>query len=230
MVTELMDKPGLKEGIAAGLPVFAGYFPIALTFGLMAASINISLRETMAFSVFVFAGASQFVALNMIQSGAGAAQIGLAVFMLNIRHLLMSTALSSKLEISRPAVPVIAFGITDETFAVSSMRSGTLTGWFMAGLNFTSYAGWVSGTAAGYLAGDFIPPMLRDSMSICLYALFVAILVPGIKKVRSAGITAFIAAGFNSLLSYTALLDAGWNIIISIITACILSFIFIKGE
>ena len=225
-----MNKQGLKAGITAGLPVFAGYFPVAVTFGLMAASMNISLWETLAFSVFVFAGASQFVALNMIQSGAGAAQISLAVFLLNFRHLLMSASLSTKLEISRPAVPVIAFGITDETFAISSMRSETLTGWFMAGLNFTAYAGWVLGTAAGYAAGDFLPSMLRESMSICLYALFVAILVPGIKKVRSAGITAAMGGGFNSILSYIALLNSGWNIIISIITASLLSFIFIKGE
>lgn len=225
-----MDKPGLKEGIAAGLPVFAGYFPIAVTFGLMAASINISFHETMAFSIFVFAGASQFVALNMIQTGAGAAQIGLAVFLLNFRHLLMSTALSAKLEIRRPAVPVIAFGITDETFAVSSMRSGTLTGRFMAGLNFTAYAGWVLGTAAGYVAGDFLSPMLRESMSICLYALFVAILVPGIKKVRSAGITALAAAGINSILTYAAFLETGWNIVVSIIVSCVFSYIFTGGE
>lgn len=225
-----MNVQETKRGIVAGLPVFAGYFPIAVTFGLMAASMNISIWETLAFSVFVFAGASQFVALNMIQSGAGAAQIGLAVFLLNFRHLLMSASLSAKLEISRPAVPAIAFGITDETFAVSSMRSGKLTGWFMAGLNFTAYAGWVWGTAAGYAAGDFLPSMLRESMSICLYALFVAILVPGIKKVRSAGVTALIAAGLNTFLSYASVLDAGWNIVISIIAACILSFVFLKGD
>ncbi len=107
---KIMNKQGLKAGITAGLPVFAGYFPVAVTFGLMAASMNISLWETLAFSVFVFAGACQFVALNMIQSGAGAAQAGLAVFLLNFRHLLMSASLWARLEISRPAVPLSAAG------------------------------------------------------------------------------------------------------------------------
>ena len=225
-----MKNTFLKEGICAGLPVFAGYFPIAVTFGLMAASMDISLWETMAFSVFVFAGASQFVALNMIQWGAGPAQIGLTVFLLNFRHLLMSASLSVKGDFRKQALPVIAFGITDETFAVSSLRSGPVNGHFMAGLNFTAYAGWVGGTAAGFIAGDFLSPMLRDSMAICLYALFVAILVPGVKKARSAGITAVFAGGFNSILSYIAYFNSGWNLVVSIIAACILSFIFIKGE
>lgn len=225
-----MKSRELKEGFTAGLPVFAGYFPIAVTFGLMAASMNINMRETMAFSIFVFAGASQFMALNMIQAGAGAAQIGLAVFLLNFRHLLMSTVLTSRAEISRRAVPFIAFGITDETFAVASMHSVDLTGWFMAGLNFTAYAGWVSGTAAGYVAGDFLSPMLMESMSICLYALFAAILVPAIKKFHRAGITAAIAAVLNSILSYVSLTGSGWNIVISIIGACVISFLLIKGE
>ena len=177
-----MKSRELKEGITAGLPVFAGYFPIAVTFGLMAASMNINMRETLAFSIFVFAGASQFVGLNMISSGIGAGEIVLTVFLLNFRHFLMSASVSSKAAFKKPLIPVIAFGITDETFAIASMRQGNLTESYMLGLNFTSYAGWVIGTLTGFIAGDFLPAVLQESISICLYSMFVAILIPAVKK------------------------------------------------
>jgi 4-azaleucine resistance transporter AzlC len=225
-----MDRAGFKEGFYAGLPVCAGYFPIAVTFGLMAASMNITLWGTMAFSAFVFAGASQFVGLGMVQAGIGAGEIGLAVFLLNFRHFLMSSALSSRSSFSKVLAPLIAFGITDETFAVASLQEINLTGTFMLALNGTAYAGWVSGTAAGFIAGDFLSPVLRESMSICLYALFIAILVPQVKKSWRAGITAIIAGGCNSLLGYAAWFSPGWNIIISILAASAAAFILFRGK
>lgn len=225
-----MNQKGFRKGISAGLPVFIGYFPIAVTFGLMAKSVGISLFNTLSFSVFVFAGASQFVGLNMIQAGIGAGEIGLTVFLLNFRHFLMSSSLSSRASFSRFSVPFIAFGITDETFAVSSLQEGRLTGKFMLALNFTAYAGWVSGTAAGYIAGDFLSDMLKESMSICLYAMFIAILVPEARRVRKAGITAVIAGTCNSLLKYAAFFSSGWNIVISILVACAAGFFIFTEE
>jgi 4-azaleucine resistance transporter AzlC len=225
-----MNKTGFKEGVYAGLPVFAGYFPIAVTFGLMAASMNLTLGKTMAFSVFVFAGASQFVGLGMVQAGIGAGEIGLTVFLLNFRHFLMSSAISSRSSFNRTLVPFIAFGITDETFAVASLQENRLTEKFMLALNGTAYAGWVLGTAAGFIAGDFLSPLLRESMSICLYALFIAILVPQVKKSWSAGITAAIAGGCNCLLGYTAWFGSGWNIVLSILAASAAAFILFRGN
>jgi 4-azaleucine resistance transporter AzlC len=224
------NKAGLKDGLSAALPVFIGYFPIAVTFGLMAVSMNITLWETMAFSVFVFAGASQFVGLGMIQAGIGAGEIGLTIFLLNFRHFLMSSSVASRTSFKKVLVPLIAFGITDETFAVSSLQEKLLTEKFMLALNFTAYTGWVSGTAAGYIAGDFLSPVLKESMAICLYAMFIAILVPQVKKLWSTGITAVIAGACNSLLKYMAWFSSGWNIIISILAACVIAYLFFRGE
>ena len=225
-----MNSTTFRDGLAAGLPVFIGYFPIAITFGLMAASMNITLWQTMAFSVFVFAGASQFVGLGMVQAGIGAGEIGLTVFLLNFRHFLMSSAVSSKTSFRRSLIPVIAFGITDETFAVASLQEKRLTEKFMLALNFTAYAGWVSGTAAGFLAGDFLSAMLRESMSICLYAMFIAILVPQGRKSWSTGATALAAGGCNWFLQYMQWFSSGWNIIISIIAACTFAFLVFRGR
>lgn len=227
---DILNIAGLRDGLLAGLPVFIGYFPIAITFGLMAASMNITIWECLAFSVFVFAGASQFVGLGMVKAGIGAGEIGLTVFLLNFRHFLMTSALSSRTRFNRGLVPFIAFGVTDETFAVSSMQEGELTEKYMLALNFTAYAGWVSGTAAGFMAGDFLSAMLRESMSICLYAMFIAILVPQARRAWICGAVAVFAGACNWLLQYSGWFSAGWNIILSILAACMAAFILFRGK
>ena len=227
---EKLNKLKLKDGIMAGIPVFIGYFPIAVTFGLLAVSVRISLAETTGFSVIVFAGASQFVGLNMIKAGIGAGEIVLTTFLLNFRHFLMSASLSSRTSFSKGLIPFLAFGITDETFSVASMEKSELSESYMLGLNFTAYTGWISGTVAGFAAGDFLPPVIQESISICLYAMFVAILIPAVRKSYRAGIIALIAGLTNSALGYSALFGSGWNIIISIIAASTTGMIFLREE
>lgn len=225
-----MKKLGLKDGILAGIPVFIGYFPIAVTFGLLAVSVKITLAETFSFSVIVFAGASQFVGLNMIKGGIGAGEIVLTTFLLNFRHFLMSASISSRASFSRGVLPFIAFGITDETFSVASMEKGDLTESYMLGLNFTAYSGWVAGTVAGFIAGDFLPAVLQESISICLYAMFVAILIPAVRKSYRAGVIALAAGICNSLLAYFSLFGSGWNIVISILAASAAGLILFREE
>ncbi len=220
----------MKDGIFAGIPVFIGYFPIAVTFGLLAVSVKISLLETFSFSVIVFAGASQFVGLNMINAGIGAGEIVLTTFLLNFRHFLMSASLSTRAAFRRGLIPFVAFGITDETFSVASMEKREFSESYMLGLNFTAYSGWVAGTVAGYVAGDFLPPVLQESISICLYAMFVAILIPAVRKSYRAGIIALIAGLINSVLGYFAIFGSGWNIIFSILAASMAGMFFFREE
>lgn len=226
----MIKRPDIRDGVLAGLPVFVGYFPIAVTFGLLAKSVGITLLESFCFSGMVFAGASQFVGLNMFHAGIGAGEITLTVFLLNFRHFLMSATLSSKAYFRRLLIPVISFGVTDETFAVAAMKKGGLSEGYMIALNFTAYTGWVAGTVAGFAAGDFLPAGIQASISICLYAMFVAILVPAVKKSLRAGIVAAAAGGLNSLLGYAGFLSPGWNIVISILAASSAGMILFRGE
>jgi len=215
----MLNKTDLKNGIYSGIPIFIGYFPIAVTFGLLAKSVNISFFESFCFSALVFAGASQFVSINMYSVGIGAGEIILTVFLLNFRHFLMSATISSKSSFRKALIPLISFGITDETFAVAALKEGRISDSYIIGLNFTSYSGWVIGTVAGYIAGDFLPHDIQSSFSICLYAMFVAILIPAVRKSFIAGFIAAAAGGINFMLGYFSSLSSGWNIIISILLA-----------
>ncbi len=225
-----LKKLTFLDGFRAAIPVFIGFLPIAVTFGLLAASLNMSFIHTFSFSALVFAGASQFMALNMLQAGIGIGEIVFTVFLLNFRHFLMSASLSSRVKFKKFLIPIIAFGITDESFAVSSMQKGELSEGYMLGLNFTSYSGWVLGTAAGFVVGDFLPPILQDSISICLYAMFVAILMPEVKQSLKAGVVASLAGLLNTGFVYTGIISSGWSIIVSIIVAACAGMIIFKDR
>ena len=219
----------LGKGIVSGFPIFLGYFPIAVAFGIISKTTGLSLLQTISFSVLIFAGASQFIALNMLSIGASFGEITAAVFLINLRHLLMSASLAAKLKYRSVLTPFAAFGVTDETFAVASSEaiaeampdSGkkTLTDIYMAGLNLTAYAGWVSGSAAGYLSGSLLPERLKASLGILLYVMFVGILVPAVKKNSLALFTALLAGAVNIVLDNATSLNSGWCIVISIIAS-----------
>ncbi|WP_026478798.1 AzlC family ABC transporter permease [Alkaliphilus transvaalensis] len=208
----------IKEGAISGLPIVVGYIPAAMAFGMLARTTGVTLLEAFLFSALVFAGASQFMAINLIAIGAGIGEIILATLLMNLRHMLMSGSLAAKLKNSVKALlPLMAFGVTDETFSVITLKKEEVELSFALPLQIVSYLAWVAGTVLGYLMGEIIPIILRNSMGVALYAMFVAILVPAMKNSKTATLLAFGAAAVNLLLNYTNLLPSGWNLIVTIL-------------
>ncbi|HEY8462458.1 MAG TPA: AzlC family ABC transporter permease [Bacillota bacterium] len=213
-----MQRSYLKAGVIAGLPIFIGYLPIAIAFGLLAKVTGLNFVQSLAFSIFVYAGASQFIALNLLQTGAAQLEIVTATLLLNLRHLLMSTSLAARLERkTKGLLPWIAFGVTDESFSVAATREGKLDPGYLLALNFTAYLGWVGGTAGGFWVGAALPKTLQQSMGITLYAMFVALLVPVIKKKAWYGCLALTAGLVHTILAGLKRFPAGWNIILAIL-------------
>ena len=111
------------SGMKAGMPIAIGYFPVALTFGLLAKTTGLSIVEATAMSIFVYAGASQYVSLKLISNGVDPIVIVLNTFILNIRHFLMSASLNDKTEAAPKLLKgTFAFWVTDETFSVLATR------------------------------------------------------------------------------------------------------------
>lgn len=210
----------VKKGMTDGFPVLIGYFTTAVAYGLMARNTGLLFMQTMAVSLIVFAGASQFILLSLLAAGAGGAEIIITTFLVNLRHLLMSSSLAVRLEKKSWRLPIAAFGVTDETFAVASFGADRITESYMIALNSTSYFGWVCGSAVGYLAGNLLPVKLQNVMAILLYLLFVAILTPEVKKKLSLLPVILIAGGINWLLSLPGWMSSGWNMIAAIIVGC----------
>ncbi|GKX29607.1 autotransporter [Vallitalea longa] len=225
-----IKKYGLREGIADAFPIVIGFVPIAMTFGILAKTGEITLVESILFSALVFAGASQFIALNLLIVGAGMGEIIITTLLVNLRHMLMSASIATKLtkEIKKYS-PLIAFGITDETFSVASFKEGTLTKGYMLSLEFISYLSWVGGTALGYILGGVLPDIVKASMGIALYAMFVAILIPEVKKSMRALLLACVSGCANAICKYIFNLPDGWSIVIAIVMISFLG-VLLFGE
>ncbi|MCG8619335.1 MAG: AzlC family ABC transporter permease [Desulfobacterales bacterium] len=213
-----MKNQDLRNAVRGGIPIFIGYFPAAVAFGILAKATGVTLLEAFLFSAVVFAGASQFIALNLIATGMGPVGIILTTLLVNFRHFLMSTYLSTRIKEKAKAwyIPM-AFGITDETFSVLSFSKHELTRTYVLALEFSAYSGWVSGTLAGFLLGGFMPEVLTQAMGVALYALLLAILMPELKASYRSLFLAVSSGLLNWLLVEMDVLPTGWSIIVCIL-------------
>ncbi|MBM6617175.1 AzlC family ABC transporter permease [Bacillus sp. RD4P76] len=218
-------------GVQAGVSIAIGYMPIALTFGLLAKTTVLTVGETFLMSLLVFAGASQYIALSLIAAGTGAFEIVLTTFIVNIRHFLMSASLNEKVETAPKFLKAIyAFGITDETFSVAAIKEGKLTTGFLFGLVTVSYGSWVVFSGVGHVIGSSLPATLQESMGIALYAMFVGLLVPSIKKHQKVLYLAALAGVLNFI--FVIFMAKGWAIVAAtLISSVVVELIVMKkGE
>lgn len=201
---------------------------MAMSCGLLSKNSGISFIDTASMSFFVYAGASQFMAIDMIVQGLSYSSIILATFLLNLRHLMMSASLSLDFkDIDRKYIPLVAFGLTDESFSLISFHKQNLTLPFILSLFFSAHAAWWGGNIIGYLVGEVLPKSLQSSMSIGFYAMFAGLLFSQVKENRKILILGFISMAIYIFIYGLKVLDSGWDIILGIIiSSAIGSFIF----
>lgn len=219
------------NGLKNGVPICLGYFPIAMTFGILSKGTNLTLLQTLGFSFIVFAGAAQFIAVSMIAIGSSGLEILITTFFLNFRHFLMSASLARKIKFSNNIYkPIVSFFVTDESFSVASFLDTELTDKRMLGIQLISYFGWGIGTGVGYLVGSILPPLLQESMGIGLYAMFIALLTPEIKKTPKALILAILSGVINTIFIYYFNFNEGWGIVASIVLVSIIGTLIFKED
>lgn len=221
------------KGMVAALPIVIGYLPIALAYGLLARQAEIPLLHIVLMSALVYAGASQFMAVNMITAGAGAIEIVFATFILNLRHFIMGLSLMNLLK----RIPVlnkiiVSAGMTDETFALTAIKQEEATAekghHFAVGLMLAAYASWVLGSLVGGLLADLIPAGISQSMAIALYAMFIGLLVPSVRKEIRVGIVAVISMVL--CYAFTLYFPSGWAIVFATIGGAFFGAFLLKGE
>ncbi|CDO02766.1 Inner membrane protein YgaZ [Oceanobacillus picturae] len=233
-VTASTKKQMIHKGIAAGFPIMLGYLPIAITYGVLAKQAGMSLTELTLMSVMVFAGASQFMGVNMIAVGAGALEIMIATFVLNFRHFVMSLSFMNRMRgIGLRWKLPLSLGLTDETFAVSALHPDEAKEekgpWFYLALILTAYFSWIAGSFLGGVLGEVIPEQLSQSMGIALYAMFIGLLVPSVKKEWKLGFIAIIAMLINGFCVELGM-SSGWAIVLGTIIGGMSGIFLIKEE
>lgn len=213
-----------KEGLKKGLPISLGYISVSLTFGMMAVSGGLSPLMAIFISFTNVTSAGQFAGIQLIFQTASYFEIALTVFIINIRYMLMSLSLSQKLSRKVRLLDklIMAFGVTDETFAVASLEKKPLTTQYMLGLITLPILGWTFGTFLGAVTSTILPAPLQEALGIALYAMFIALIIPQVKESQPILLVVLIAVFFSCIFRYIPIINkvsSGFAIIISSLLA-----------
>jgi len=214
-------------GAARAVPIILGYMPIGIAFGVLASTAGLSIYSAVAMSIFVFAGSAQLISVGLIDAGAGIAAITMTVFLVNLRHLLMSACLAPHLRYLKPwQQALFSYEITDESFAVHSAyfrQKGRPPKAELFALNHSAHLAWIAGTLLGAWVGvqlTFDTEVV--GVDYALPAMFIALLVMQIENYRHVAI-AVIAAALG-LIFYLSGMNQLYIILATVIAATIGAF------
>jgi len=198
---------GWRAGIIRALPIVAGYVPIGFSYGALATEAGLSEMHTILMSVVVYAGASQLIAVGLIAAGVPALSIVVTTFVVNVRHLIMASALAPYLVgWRRSELAAFAFHITDETFTVhaSQFAAGSVDRPATFATNICAQCAWIGGTGLGIVAGHAIGDVGRFGLDFALPAMFLALLTIQTRTWVQLGV-ALVSAVLATVLLTTGL-------------------------
>lgn len=175
-----------RRGVRDGMPIALGYFAVAFTLGIAARNAGFSALQAMVESLANNASAGEYAVFSLVSAGAGYWEVAVMTLVANARYLLMSCSLSQKLA---PETPLrhrmlVAFDVTDEIFGISIAFPGRLDPWYTYGAMAVAISGWGLGTFFGAAAGSVLPLRLMSALSVGLYGMFLAIIVPPARENR----------------------------------------------
>ena len=213
----------MQRGIRDGIPIAVGYFSVSFTFGMMAVQSGISPFHAVLISLLNLTSAGQFAGLTVIVSNASLMEMALTQLVVNIRYALMSVSLSQKLDdsVKMRSRLLIAYGNTDEIFAVASSKPGTVGAKYLYGLILLPVLGWVGGTLAGAVASTLLPGTVISALGVALYGMFIAIVVPPAKEHKEVRTVVLIALLLSCAFYLPVLrqVSSGFMIIICTVAA-----------
>lgn len=179
----------LREGARDGIPIAMGYFAVAFSLGIAGRNAGLTPLQGFVISILNHASAGEYAGITAIANLAPYWELALTIFITNARYLLMSCALSQKFapETSLWHRIGVGFGITDEIFGVTMARPGAVEPLYTYGAMLVSIPSWATGTALGIIAGNVLPPRAVSALSVALYGMFLAIIIPPARKDKVVG-------------------------------------------
>lgn len=217
-------KKQFLKGISNGLPIGIGYLSVSFAFGIFAVANGLSSAESVMISMTNLTSAGQLAAVPIIAGGGAFIEIIMSQLIINLRYALMSISLSQKLDKSVRLFErfIIAFGNTDEIFAVSVSNPQNVTSFYMYGLILTPFLGWSLGTLLGAVAGNILPAIVTSALGVAIYGMFVAVVVPVVKKEKNTAFCVLLAIAFSCAFKYIkplSVIPSGFVIIICAVLA-----------
>ena len=180
----MTKKQWFLRGMRAGIPISLGYFAVSLALGLSARNAGFSAFQATLTSFLINASAGEYIGFALISAGAGYIEVFVMEAVANARYLLMSCALSQKLDPKTPIWKRLLLGycITDEVFGASVSVDGYVDPVFTYGAMMIAVPGWSLGTLCGALLGNVLPIGLLSALSVSLYGMFISVFIPEAKR------------------------------------------------
>lgn len=225
-----------KNGFRDGIPIGLGYFAVSFTFGILAKKAGFTPFQAVVISLTNITSAGQFAALGLIGASATYLEMASTQLVLNLRYCLMSCVLSQKLDEKAPFIHrfLLAHGITDEIFGVAVCKSGRLNPFYNYGLMSSAIPGWTFGTFLGVVSGDILPERIISALSIALYAMFIAVIVPpakGNKLLTGIILLSMVMSLLFAKVEVFHYVSPGFKVILlTILIAGVAAFLFPRRE
>jgi len=207
------------KGCKDGIPIALGYFAVAFSLGITAKAIGLKPIHCAVTSFLVHASAGEYAGYTMIAIDAAYVEMAIMILIANARYLLMSCALSQKMDSTLGFFHrlLMGFGITDEIFGISIAREGILNPNYMYGAMITAIAAWSAGSAIGCFSGGVMPDRIVSALSVALFGMFLAIIIPPARKNKVIAVLiviSFVASYITSRLAVFEKITSGTRIII----------------
>ena len=172
------------EGMRDGVPIALGYFAVSFSLGIAARRAGFTPFQGFLVSLLNNASAGEYAAFAIIMANATYLEVAIITLIANARYLLMSCALAQRFA---PGTPfwhrlLIGYDVTDELFGITIARPGSLNPYYTYGAILLAAPAWAIGTALGIIAGNLLPLRAVSALSVALYGMFLAIIIPPARK------------------------------------------------
>lgn len=222
----------LREGARDGVPIGLGYLAVSFALGIAARGVGLTPFQGFLASILNNASAGEYAAFTLMAVGGTYLQMAVVTLIANARYFLMSCALSQRFAAGTRLAHrlLVGFALTDELFGIAIARPGYVDPYYSYGAMATAMPGWAFGTALGIALGNVMPPRAQSALSVALFGMFLAIIVPPARKSRR--VLAVVAASFAASLAfelapYVSSLDSGTRIIIlTIVISAVAALVF----
>ena len=213
------NKKDYLSGIKDGTPIGLGYFAVGFTLGIAARAAGLSPAQAGLMSFLMHASAGEFAVLTVIAGGSGYLAMVITQLIINMRYFLMSCSLSQKIHPDTSLIKrlLLSYFVTDEIFGISVSVEGRLNPYYSLGAATIASPGWILGTFLGALAGNILPASLSSALSVALYGMFLAVIVPPSKKdsaIAAVVILSMLGSCAFTFLPYLNNISSGTRIII----------------
>ena len=221
-----------RHGMRDGIPIALGYFAVAFTLGIAARNAGMNAWQGFLASALCTASAGEYAGFTVIAAGASYLEMAIVTLVTNARYLLMSCALGQRFS---PDMPMrhrllMGFTITDELFGIAIARQGKVNPWYSYGAVSLTLPAWAIGTACGVIAGNALPVRVVSALSVALYGMFIAIIIPPARKNRVVAVLVAVsfAASFliRKLSVFGRMTDGTITILLTVVIAAVAAFLF----